>query len=228
MQEPLDTAGLDRLLQQGITELQLSLPQAATGQLLQYIGLLVQWNQAYNLTAIRQPQAMLIRHVLDCLAILPHLPAGRLLDVGTGAGLPGLIVAICQPERPCVLLDSNGKKIRFVQHAIRTLQLGQVQAVQQRVEAAQAGRDLGQFEVLTCRAFARLLPIWQDGAEYLTSERGCIMAMKAQVLADELAEVAPYCQSTVIPLQVPELGETRCLVRLQPLAISADADRVQR
>ena len=107
------THSLFAALRRGVDQLQLDLSDQTLLHLLAYQDQLALWNKAYNLTAIRDPKEMLIRHLLDSLAILPHLPAGRLLDVGTGGGLPGMVIAICQPERECVLLDSNGKKIRF-------------------------------------------------------------------------------------------------------------------
>lgn len=110
-------------LKQGSQSLGLNLSDDALGLLLKYQDALVLWNKAYNLTAIRDPKEMLVKHLLDSLSILNDLPAGRLLDVGTGGGMPGMIVALCQPERDCVLLDSNGKKIRFLKQFIADLKL---------------------------------------------------------------------------------------------------------
>ncbi len=101
-------------LKQGSQALGLNLSDEALTLLLKYQDALVLWNKAYNLTAIRDPKEMLVKHLLDSLSILNDLPQGRLLDVGTGGGMPGMIIALCQPERSCVLLDSNGKKIRFL------------------------------------------------------------------------------------------------------------------
>lgn len=106
-------ASIFQELQQGSQKLGLSLSDEALTLLLKYQDALVLWNKAYNLTAIRDPKEMLVKHLLDSLSILKDLPPGRLLDVGTGGGMPGMIIALCQPERSCVLLDSNGKKIRF-------------------------------------------------------------------------------------------------------------------
>lgn len=138
-------------LQQGSQKLGLSLSDEALTLLLKYQDALVLWNKAYNLTAIRDPKEMLVKHLLDSLSILKDLPAGRLLDVGTGGGMPGMIIALCQPERSCVLLDSNGKKIRFLKQFIADLKLKNVVAVQTRVENQDTIDELGQFDVITSR-----------------------------------------------------------------------------
>ena len=198
-------------LAQGAAALGLNLPEQTLQQLLAYVEQLNLWNKAYNLTAIRDPAAMLVRHVLDCLAILPHLPAGRLLDVGTGAGLPGLIVALCEPTRPCVMLDSNGKKIRFVRQIIADFNMKHAQATQARIEDEQTRAELAQFDVITNRAFARLGLIWRDCSPYLT-EQGAIIAMKGQFDPTEIAELPANVGHHVIALDVPQLGEARHLI----------------
>ena len=108
-------------LKQGSQALGLELSEETLNLLLKYQDALVLWNKAYNLTAIRDPKEMLVKHLLDSLSILKDLPEGRLLDIGTGGGMPGMIIALCQPERQCVLLDSNGKKIRFLKQFIADL-----------------------------------------------------------------------------------------------------------
>ena len=144
-------------LKQGSQALGLELSDEALNLLLKYQDALVLWNKAYNLTAIRDPKEMLVKHLLDSLSILKNLPAGRLLDIGTGGGMPGMIIALCQPERDCVLLDSNGKKIRFLKQFIADLKLKNVVAVQTRVENEDSIRELGHFDVITSRAFASLI-----------------------------------------------------------------------
>ncbi|HAB43897.1 MAG TPA: 16S rRNA (guanine(527)-N(7))-methyltransferase RsmG, partial [Acinetobacter sp.] len=138
-------------LKQGSQALGLELSDEALNLLLKYQDALVLWNKAYNLTAIRDPKEMLVKHLLDSLSILKDLPAGRLLDIGTGGGMPGMIIALCQPERECVLLDSNGKKIRFLKQFIADLKLKNVIAVQTRVENEDSINELGQFDVITSR-----------------------------------------------------------------------------
>lgn len=199
-------------LQQGAQALGLDLPESCLTQLLQYQDALLLWNKAYNLTAIREPQDVLVKHLLDSLSILPHLPPGRLLDVGTGGGMPGMIVALCQPERPCVLLDSNGKKIRFLKQLIADMKLKHVQAVQARVEDPKIIAQLGQFDIVTSRAFASLLDFVQLSQPYL-SPTGKIMAMKGIIPSEELAQLSRY-QQQVIALQVPHLNEQRHLIVL--------------
>ncbi|RYZ79231.1 MAG: 16S rRNA (guanine(527)-N(7))-methyltransferase RsmG, partial [Moraxellaceae bacterium] len=125
---------LFRDLQAGVRALKLDLSEATLNQLLQYQDQLILWNKAFNLTAIRDPKEMLIRHLLDSLSIIAHLPPGRLLDIGTGGGMPGFIVALVQPERECVLLDSNGKKIRFLRQVSADMQVTNAKPVHTRVE----------------------------------------------------------------------------------------------
>src|SRR5665811_154589 len=114
-------------LQRGINQLGLKIGSDTQAKLLDYLALMVKWNKVYNLTAIRDPQQMVSHHLLDSLAVLPHLGAGRWLDVGCGAGLPGLVIAICQPDWSVTLLDSNSKKTGFVQQAVIELGLRNVQ-----------------------------------------------------------------------------------------------------
>ncbi|MGB2338211.1 MAG: 16S rRNA (guanine(527)-N(7))-methyltransferase RsmG, partial [Alcanivorax sp.] len=123
---------LSSTLTQGIDALGLSLSDDQQRLLLAYVDLLVKWNQAYNLTAIRDPQEMVTRHLLDSLAVLAYLEEGDTLDVGTGAGIPGVILAVARPQQAFVLLDSNGKKTRFVRQARRELGLDNVEVVHGR------------------------------------------------------------------------------------------------
>ena len=154
-------------LKQGSQKLGLDLSEEALNLLLKYQDALVLWNKAYNLTAIRDPKEMLVKHLLDSLSILKDLPKGRLLDIGTGGGMPGMIIALCQPERQCVLLDSNGKKIRFLKQFIADLKLTNVIAVQTRVENEDSIHDLGQFDVITSRAFASLTDFINASKPYM-------------------------------------------------------------
>lgn len=218
MSNPLiarDAAALRSRLEAGLSELGLTLTSAQIDTLMAYQSLLLLWNSAYNLTAIRDPEAVLVRHVLDCLAIVPHLPEGRLLDVGTGAGLPGLIVAIVQPDRPCVLLDTNGKKVRFLRQAVSELRLTQVQPVHARVEDPAVQAELGRFAVVTSRAFAdpeQFVPLAQP---YLAAQ-GVIAAMTAQQRAAGQACPAGWREDVKL-LEVPYLDEPRHLILLSPV-----------
>ncbi|MFU8925059.1 16S rRNA (guanine(527)-N(7))-methyltransferase RsmG [Acinetobacter puyangensis] len=199
-------------LQQGVKALNLELSSDVLDHLLKYQDALVLWNKAFNLTAIRDPKEMLVKHLLDSLSILPYLPEGRLIDVGTGGGMPGLIIALCQPERACVLLDSNGKKIRFLKQFIADMKLTNVQAVQTRVEDQEHIDKLGHFDVITSRAFASLLDFVSLSKPYM-HEHSVIAAMKGVVPTEELAQLSDY-QQQVIQLKVPHLDEQRHLILL--------------
>ncbi len=201
-------------LKQGSQALGLSLSDEALGLLLKYQDALVLWNKAYNLTAIRDPKEMLVKHLLDSLSILKDLPAGRLLDIGTGGGMPGMIIALCQPERQCVLLDSNGKKIRFLKQFIADLKLKNVIAVQTRVENEDSIRELGQFDVITSRAFASLLDFVDASKPYM-HEKTIIAAMKGLVPQDEIEQLQAEFSCKVIELAVPRLDEQRHLLLLE-------------
>lgn len=203
-------------LKQGSQSLGLNLSDDALGLLLKYQDALVLWNKAYNLTAIRDPKEMLVKHLLDSLSILKDLPAGRLLDVGTGGGMPGMIVALCQPERDCVLLDSNGKKIRFLKQFIADLKLKNVIAVQTRVENEDSIQDLGKFDVVTSRAFASLLDFVAAARPYM-HDSTVIAAMKGLVPTEEAEQLKTEFSCQVIELRVPRLDEQRHLLLLQQL-----------
>lgn len=201
-------------LKQGSQTLGLSLSDDSLNLLLKYQDALVLWNKAYNLTAIRDPKEMLVKHLLDSLSILNDLPAGRLLDVGTGGGMPGMIIALCQPERDCVLLDSNGKKIRFLKQFIADLKLSNVIAVQTRVEDQGSIHELGQFDVITSRAFASLTDFVAAAQPYMQPQ-SIIAAMKGLIPTDEIEQMKDQYSCKVIELRVPKLDEQRHLLLLQ-------------
>lgn len=201
-------------LKQGSQTLGLSLSDDSLNLLLKYQDALVLWNKAYNLTAIREPKEMLVKHLLDSLSILNDLPAGRLLDVGTGGGMPGMIIALCQPERDCVLLDSNGKKIRFLKQFIADLKLSNVIAVQTRVEDQGSIHELGQFDVITSRAFASLTDFVAAAQPYMQPQ-SIIAAMKGLIPTDEIEQMKDQYSCKVIELRVPKLDEQRHLLLLQ-------------
>ncbi len=140
-------------LDSGLSRLGLALDRAQQEGLLGYLGLLLKWNRVYNLSAVRDPREMVGRQLLDSLAVAPYLHGDRVLDLGTGAGLPGIPLAIAEPRRRFTLIDSNGKKTRFVQQSVIELGLGNVEVVRARVEAFRP--DLG-FDTVTARAFASL------------------------------------------------------------------------
>ncbi len=168
-------------LDQGVAALGLQLPATALTQLLDYQALLQRWNGTYNLTAVREPAQMITRHLLDSLAILPYVSGASLVDLGTGPGLPGLVLAIAAPGREVLLVDSNGKKVRFLREAIRALGLKGVSAMQQRVETLE-----GRYDCVTARAFASLADMLGWGG-HLLAPGGTWLAMKGQTAEDELA-----------------------------------------
>lgn len=199
-------------LKTGCQRLGLTLDEPTLGKLLHYQDQLVLWNKAYNLTAIREPKDMLVKHLLDSLSILKHLPPGRLLDIGTGGGMPGFIVALTQPERECVLLDSNGKKIRFLRQITADMKLSNVKPIQARIEDPDVLQQLGQFDVVTSRAFASLTDFVTLGQPFV-NQTGVLAAMKGQIPTDEMQQLTDYSQQT-ITLNVPNLDEQRHLIML--------------
>lgn len=152
-------------------------------RLLDYLALLDQWNHAYNLTAVRDPREMLARHLLDSLSILPWLPAGPLADLGSGAGLPGIVLALARPELAVTVVESNGKKARFLREAVRQLRLANVRVAQSRAEQLD---EPGAYGCITARALGTLAQLLQFGGSLL-QPRGQLLAMKGQFPADEIA-----------------------------------------
>jgi 16S rRNA (guanine527-N7)-methyltransferase len=196
-------------LEQGIAALGLNLPSTAVPRLLDYQALLERWNATYNLTAVRDPAEMITRHVLDSLAILPYVQGARLADLGTGPGLPGVVLAIAAPGREIVLVDSNGKKVRFLREAIRALKLDGVRAEQARVEDV-----TGQFDCITARAFASLADMLGWGGHLLAPD-GIWLAMKGKRPDDELAGIPPGFEVRAThELTVPRLPAERHLLVL--------------
>lgn len=200
-------AKLDRLL--GQTHLNLSADQKK--QLVDFVVLLDKWNKAYNLTSVRDPNEMLIKHILDSLVVSPYLQGQQFIDVGTGPGLPGIPLAIANPDKQFVLLDSLGKRITFIKNAVRQLGLKNVVPVQSRVEEFQDQ----QFDGVLSRAFASLKDM-TDWCYHLPNTSGQFYALKGQYHADELAEISqPITLVEVIKLDVPELVGERHLVVLK-------------
>ncbi len=191
----------------GLAALQLDLPADAIAQLLAYVTLLDRWNATYNLSAVRDPLEMITRHLLDSLAIVPYVRGDTLADLGTGAGLPGIVLAIIAPARKVSLVDSNGKKTRFLREAVRELALSNVSVVESRVEAVP-----GTFDCITARAFASLADMLGWGGSLLAPD-GVWLALKGRFPQDELAEVpSGFHVDAVIPLRVPGLDAERHVV----------------
>ena len=171
---------IEQALLRGMQQLKLDF---APDQLIQYLALLHKWNQAYNLTAIRDLHSMVTLHLLDSLAILPMIHGTRILDVGTGAGLPGVPLALANPALHVVLLDSNGKKIRFLQEVKRALVLDNIEVIQTRVERY---HPTSRFDTVTSRAFSNLKQML-DCTEHLIAPDGIWLAMKGRHPEAELA-----------------------------------------
>lgn len=205
----MDKPLLLRQLGAGLNELQISLSEAQQAKLIAYLELLVRWNSAYNLTAIRDPQQMVARHLLDSLAVLPHLRGECFIDVGTGPGLPGIPLAIACPDRHFTLLDSNGKKTRFLFQARTALELANVQEVNTRVEGFQPAQP---FDAVLSRAFSSL-PDMVEKCAHLTREDGLFLAMKGKFPQTELSDLAKaYKVDAPVRLQVPGVSEERHLI----------------
>ncbi len=196
------------ILQQGLDTLELPYQSKHLDQLTEFIDLILKWNRTFNLTAIRDPEEMARLHILDSLVVLPYLYGQRVADIGTGAGLPGIPLAILQPEVQFSLVDSNAKKTRFVQQAVIQLGLRNVQIHHSRVEDLTVKQP---FSTLIMRAFASLPDILKL-TDHLTDLNTRLLAMKGQV-----PEIAfnPAYQATVIPLKVPSIEAERCLIQIE-------------
>lgn len=206
-----------QLLQAGADALGVALTQDQLAQLLAYVALLQKWNKVYNLTAVRNPHDMLTQHVLDSLSAVPPLLAqtgahpSRVLDVGSGGGLPGVVLAICQPQWQISCVDTVGKKAAFIQQVAATLRLPNLQGIHARVESLK-----GPYDVICCRAFASLPDFVQWSRPSLASQ-GVWMAMKGK---HPQAEIDGLPQGVSVfhvePLGVPGLDAERCMVWMRP------------
>jgi 16S rRNA (guanine527-N7)-methyltransferase len=201
-------------LERGLAALGLELDPAQCAALLRFADLLQRWNRVYNLTAVRDPVATVTRHLLDALAVVPYLPPGRLIDVGSGAGLPGIPLAIALPDRDVTLLDASAKRVRFMQQAVIELGLDNARPLQARAEAHRPERP---YDAVITRAFAGISDML-SACRHLVADDGVILAMKGQRPDAELAALPPgIVLRDVVPLAVPGLEATRHLVRLVPV-----------
>ncbi len=201
----------EQILAEGSVQLGLELVTETRKKMLGYLALLQKWNKVYNLTAISQPEQMATHHLLDSLAVLPHLWPGRWLDVGCGAGVPGLVLAMMRPEWSFTLLDSNSKKTSFVQQAAIELELSNVSVYCARAEKWQS---TGEFEGIISRAFTQLSS-FTALTHHLLANGGRWAAMKA-ALSQEMEELPSDIElEKIIPLHVPGMDAERCLVILK-------------
>jgi 16S rRNA (guanine527-N7)-methyltransferase len=205
---------LAQQLAQGVKELEIALPPAAQERLLQYLALLQKWNRVYNLTAVREPRRMVSEHLLDCLAVAPYIGENTVLDVGSGAGLPGIPLAVALPQARVTVLDSNHKKAAFLQQAVTELKLANVAVACERVEN---WKPASAFEVVISRAFS-------DLGEFATlaggrvAAGGHLAAMKGVHPYDEIAQLPQGWQvRRVLPLVIPGLRAQRHLVLMRPV-----------
>lgn len=196
-------------LADGLAAMRLDLPADAQEKLLAYIDLLAKWNRTYNLTAVRDPEDMVSRHLLDSLAVLPFVHGQNLADLGSGGGLPGIPLAIARPAIAVALVESNGKKARFLREAIRCLPLANVTVTQSRVQDT-----TGVFNTVTARAFASLPDMLAWGG-HLLAANGRWLALKGHADAAELGEVpSAFRVAAVHELRVPGTDGERCVVEL--------------
>jgi 16S rRNA (guanine527-N7)-methyltransferase len=202
-------------LAQGIAALGLEIPAEIQTRLNDYLALIAKWNRVHNLTAVRDSAKMVSVHALDSLAILPYLQAASVLDVGSGAGLPGIPLALMWPHARVVLLDSNHKKAAFLRQAAIELGLKNVEVVCERVEMWQPAQK---FELVISRAFSDL-PEFLKLAGRLCADQGVVAAMKGVYPDEELAQLpATFKLRAAIPLKVPGLSAERHLILLNPAA----------
>ncbi len=209
-------------LHQGLQALQLHFPESTQTQFLHYLELLEKWNRVYNLTGVRDIIQMIPKHVLDSLAVLPYIHGTQILDVGTGAGLPGLILAIARPEWQYVLLDSNAKKIRFVRQAIIELKLKNAYPICTRIETFHPSLfELNplkeKFNTIISRAYTNLYRFYTQTIHLLTPE-GYLLAMKGTYPKTEIAQMAGLAlHLESFALYVPQNQAQRHLIVISPL-----------
>lgn len=200
---------LSRLLDQA----GISLTDHQKNQLVAYVDMLNKWNKAYNLTSVRDPNEMLVRHILDSIVVAPYLQGTRFIDVGTGPGLPGIPLSIVCPDSHFTLLDSLGKRVRFLRQVQHELALTNITPVQSRVEAFPAEPP---FDGVISRAFASLNDM-VEWCHHLPGEKGCFYALKGLLPEEEIALLpSAFRVDNVVKLQVPQLEGERHLVVIKP------------
>ena len=205
---------LKEILSNGLRQLNLAQPldEKQQSKLIKYVELLAKWNKSYNLTAVRKPEQMVTRHILDSLSICPYLRGKSILDVGTGAGLPGIPLAIAFPERKFTLLDSNNKKTRFVVQAVSELELPNIDVVQSRVEEYKPDAS---FDTITTRAYSAIGGMVKQ-TSHLMANDGVFLAMKGANPVAEIDELpSNYVVNQSLEIKVPGLEEERHLLEIK-------------
>ena len=211
--------GCAELLTAGTQALGIDLAHSDREQVFLLLDVLDRWNRTYNLTGIRDRAEQIRRHILDSFSIQPYVYGRRVLDVGTGAGFPGLPLALINRHREFVLLDANAKKIRFVRHAIMTLKLANVQPEHDRVEDYASD---ALFDTIMTRAFSSLGQIVEH-CGHLLAPGGRILAMKGEIGQDEAAGLGDNWRMNLHALSVPGITSPRSVVEIQSAATGADA-----
>jgi 16S rRNA (guanine527-N7)-methyltransferase len=200
-------------LAEGVEALGLALPSEAQPRLIEYLALLQKWNRTYNLTAVREASKMVNQHLLDCLAVVPHVRAATVLDVGSGAGLPGIPLAVAAPKMQVTLLESNHKKAAFLQQAKLELKLDNIAVTCERVETWQPGRK---FEMVISRAFSDLAEFIKLAGRHV-APGGEVAAMKGIYPHEEIAQLpAGWSLRKAAQLTVPGLRAQRHLLLVTP------------
>ncbi|MEZ9896257.1 16S rRNA (guanine(527)-N(7))-methyltransferase [Vibrio breoganii] len=203
---------LHQQLQQLIAKTDLTVSDKQLDQLVGYVELLNKWNKAYNLTSVRNPSDMLVKHIMDSIVVSPHLDGKRFIDVGTGPGLPGIPLSIMNPDSEFFLLDSLGKRIRFIKQVVHELKIENVTPVLSRVEEFQPEVK---FDAVLSRAFASMTDM-VNWCRHLPKEgSGVFYALKGQASQEEIEQLPEWCSVIQVkPLIVPELEGERHLVIL--------------
>ncbi|MDI5836772.1 16S rRNA (guanine(527)-N(7))-methyltransferase RsmG [Shewanella xiamenensis] len=202
---------LSAQLEAYLAEINLPATAEQKKQLLDFVGMLNKWNKAYNLTSVRDPEIMLVRHIMDSLVVSKHLQGERFIDVGTGPGLPGIPLAIMNPDKTFMLLDSLGKRIRFQKQVAFELGIHNISSIESRVEAYQPEQK---FDGVLSRAFASIhdMLTW---CHHLPAEHGQFYALKGQLSDEEMQQIpAGFAITETIELKVPKLDEQRHLLKI--------------
>lgn len=198
-----------------LSQTQLEVTEEQKDKLIQLVKLLNKWNKAYNLTSVRDPEDMLVKHILDSLVVSPYLDGSELIDVGTGPGLPGLPLAIINPDKHFTLLDSLGKRIRFITQVIHELNIPNVTPVQSRVEDFNIE---GGFDIVLSRAFASINDMVTWCQHLPRDNTGRFFALKGQYPTEEIQQLPDWCEvEEIINLTVPDLDGDRHLVKIKKI-----------